>query len=460
MSAEGLRLAQDKMRRAGMADSAIDVFAHYYRLLESGATGLIAEDTIEPLLDPPALADVVVDPVRAREALARTVLIKLNGGLGTSMGMDRAKSLLPVRDGMSFLDVLVGQVRAARDAHDVTLPLILMNSFRTREQSLEALAAHPDVEVDGLPLDFLQNQEPKLLADDLTPVEWPADPSLEWCPPGHGDLYTAILSSGVLQALLDRGYRYASISNADNLGAAPNATLAGWFADTGAPYAAELCRRTPADRKGGHLAVRRSDGRLILRDTAQTPPEEMHYFTDEHRHPYFHCNNLWFDLRALHAALVARGSVLGLPLIRNTKTVDPTDPDSPEVVQVETAMGAAIEVFEGARAIVVGRDRFLPVKTTDDLLLLRSDAYTHAPDGTLQRAGEQMPLVQLDPRFYRTIADFDARFPAGPPSLSAAEGIAVRGDWTFGRDVVVVGDVELLDEGAPQRIADGTRLGA
>ena len=460
MSAEGLRLSQEKMRRAGVAPGAIDVFSHYYGLLESGATGLIGEDTIEPLLAPPALADVVVDPAQAREALAGTVLIKLNGGLGTSMGMDRAKSLLAVRDQMSFLDVLVGQVRAARKAYDVGLPLILMNSFRTRDQSLAALRAHPDIEVEGLPLDFLQNQEPKLLADGLTPVDWPSDPSLEWCPPGHGDLYTAILSSGVLQALLDQGYRYANVSNADNLGAAPNATLAGWFAGSGAPYAAELCRRTPADRKGGHLAIRRSDGRLILRDTAQTAPEEMHFFTDEHRHPYFHSNNLWFDLQALHTALIERGSVLGLPLIRNTKTVDPTDPGSPTVVQVETAMGAAIEVFDGAQAIVVGRDRFLPVKTTDDLLLLRSDAYTHAPDGTLQRVADPTPLVQLEPRCYRTMADFDARFPTGPPSLRSATRLAVRGDWTFGRDVVVVGDVELPDTGVPERLPDGTELGS
>jgi UTP--glucose-1-phosphate uridylyltransferase len=458
MSVEGLRRAQAKMRAAGVAEAAIDVFSHYYGQLESGATGLIPEDSIEPLLDPPVLADVVVDPDAARAALGRTVLIKLNGGLGTSMGMDRAKSLLPVRAGKSFLDVLVGQVRAARRAHDVPLPLILMNSFRTREQSVAALAAHPDVAVDGLPLDFLQNQEPKLLADDLTPVDWPADPSLEWCPPGHGDLYTAIQSSGVLDALLDRGYRYANTSNADNLGAAPSATLAGWFAGSGAPYAAELCRRTPADRKGGHLAIRRSDGRLILRDTAQTAPEEMHYFTDEHRHPYFHCNNLWFDLEKLHAALDARGSVLGLPLIRNTKTVDPTDSSSPKVVQVETAMGAAIEVFEGAQAIVVGRERFLPVKTTDDLLLLRSDAYAEAADGTLQRTSQPTPLVALDPRFYRTMADFDARFPAGPPSLRGATGLAVHGDWTFGSDVQVTGDVELADTGRPERVADGTRL--
>ena len=185
----------------------------------------------------------------------------------------------------------------------------------------------------------------------------------------------------MLDRLLSLGYRYASVSNSDNLGAAPNATIAGWFATTGAPYAAEICRRTAADRKGGHLAIRKSDRRLILRDTAQTPKEEMHYFTDEFRHPFFHTNNLWFDLEALARALRERKSVLGLPLIRNEKTVDPADPSSPKVIQIETAMGAAIEVFEGATAIGVGRDRFLPVKTTNDLLVLRSDAYDLEADG-------------------------------------------------------------------------------
>ena len=458
MSDQGLARAQDKMRRADVAGSAIEVFSHYYRELERGATGLIGEDTIEPLLDPPHLGDVDIAPDQAREALARTVMIKLNGGLGTSMGMDRAKSLLPVRDGASFLDVVAAQVRAARAAHDVALPLILMDSFRTSADSVAALGTHADLEVEGLPLDFLQNQEPKLLEDDLEPVSWPADPSLEWCPPGHGDLYTAILSSGVLETLLDRGFRYANVSNADNLGAAPNLMLAGWFAASQAPYAAELCRRTPADRKGGHLAIRKSDRRLVLRDTAQTAPQDMDHFTDEHRHPYFHCNTLWFDLRALQQALVERGTVLGLPLIRNSKTVDPTDPGSPRVVQIETAMGAAIEVFDGARAIAVERSRFLPVKTTDDLLLLRSDVYQLASDGTLDRVVDPAPLVSLDPRFYRTMADFEARFPAGPPSLRAATGLTVAGDWTFGRGVVVVGAVDLADTGQPETVPAGTVL--
>lgn len=460
MSDDGLTLAQEKMRAAGVDQGAIDVFSHYYAELEDGGAGFIHERDIEPLLDPPLLANETIDEEAAADALGRTVLIKLNGGLGTSMGMDKAKSLLPVRDGKTFLDLIVDQVRAAREAYDVPLPLILMNSFRTREDSLAALAAHVDLPVGGLPLDFLQNQEPKILVDGLTPVSWPKDPSLEWCPPGHGDIYTAILGSGVLDALLEHGYRYAATSNSDNLGAAPDAAIAGWFAASGAPYAAELCRRTAADRKGGHLAIRKADGRLILRDTAQTAPEEMDYFTDEHRHPYFHTNNLWFDLEKLHTALRERGAVLGLPLIRNVKTVDPTDPDSPEVFQIETAMGAAIEVFEGAQAICVGRERFLPVKTTNDLLLIRSDAYDLAADGTLRLAVESAPLVDLDPKYYKTMAKFDARFPEGPPSLRNAETFTVRGDWTFGGDVVASGRVELAAEGGPRQVPAGTRLGS
>ena len=455
MSADGLAQAQSKMRDGGVSDAAIDVFSHYYAALEAGATGLIPEETIDPLLDPDRLDDVDVDDDAAAEALSKTVVIKLNGGLGTSMGMDRAKSLLPVRDGQSFLDLIAGQVRHARAATGARLPLVLMNSFRTQEDSLRALGDHPDIQVDGLPLDFLQNREPKIRVDDMTPVDWPADPTLEWCPPGHGDIYTALLSSGVLERLLEAGFRYASASNSDNLGAVPSARIAGWFAASGAPYAAELCRRTAADRKGGHLAIRKADGQLILRDTAQTPPDQMDYFTDEHRHPYFHTNNLWWDLEKLHAALTERGAVLGLPLIRNEKTVDPTDSASPRVFQIETAMGAAIEVFEGATAIVVGRDRFLPVKTTNDLLLLRSDAYRLDADGALRLAVEQAPLVDLDPRFYKTVGDFDARFPAGAPSLRDATSLTVRGDWTFGADVVVTGDATLQDAGVPGTVASG-----
>lgn len=449
---DGLTLAQDKMRGAGLSEAAIEVFSHYYAELQHGQTGLIPESSIDPLTDVPRLSETTVDPEAGRAALAQTAVLRLNGGLGTSMGMHQAKSLLPVRDGLSFLDLIVRQIAHARVSHGIRLPLIFMNSFRTRDDTLSALEPYPALAVDGLPMDFLQNAEPKVRCDDLTPVEWPADPALEWCPPGHGDVFTVIHESGLLDELLTQGFRYLCSANADNLGAAPDARIAGWFAETGAPYAAEVCERTPADRKGGHLALRRSDGRLILRDTAQTPAEDMEHFTDEHRHPFFHTNNLWFDLEALRDALTERGPVLGLPLIRNTKTVDPTDPQSPQVYQLETAIGAAVEVFDGARAIVVGRERFLPVKTTNDLLLLRSDVYAVEGDGVPRLTIPTAPTVDLDPDYYKKISDFDARFPEGPPSLRRAESLTVRGDWTFGADVVVTGVVSLTEDGG---IANG-----
>lgn len=458
MSADGLMLAQQKMRDAAVPAQAIEVFSHYFRELEAGVSGMIAEDDVDPLRGVARAGDIEVTSSQKREAAAATAVIKLNGGLGTSMGMGRAKSLLAVRPQLCFLDIIVQQVRSVRTTYDVALPLIFMNSFRTQADTRAALAAYPEVVAGDLPLDFLQNREPKLTADGLRPVEWAADPSLEWCPPGHGDLYTALEVSGVLDRLLSAGFRYACVSNADNLGAAPDPAMMAWFAGSGAPYAAEVCERTPADVKGGYLVVRKKDGRLVLRETAQTRAEDRAAARDIGRHAYFHTNNLWFDLAALRSGLRKSGGVLGLPLIRNIKTVDPADQASPEVIQIETAMGAAIEFFDGAQAIEVDRSRFLPVKTTNDLLVLRSDAYRVAEDFTLHAATDHVPIAALDRRFFTAIADFDRRIPQ-IPSMVGARSLHVDGDWHFGPDVVVCGDVVLRDSGEPQSVAASTRLG-
>ena len=451
MSAEGLRAAEDKMREAGVPAAAVRTFADFYRQVERGETGELPEDELEPIAELPRLEDL---PPGTDAPLDQAVVLKLNGGLGTSMGMDRAKSLLPVKDGKSFLDITVEQIRALRAEHGARLPLVLMNSFSTQEDTLAALEAHPDLPVD-VPLDFLQNREPKLTADGLEPVEWPADPALEWCPPGHGDLYTALLTSGMLDTLLERGYRYAFVANADNLGATLDPRILGWFAAEGIPFLSESCPRTEADRKGGHLARRRADGQLVLRESAQTREEDASAFADVERHRFFNANNLWLDLQVLAETLSARDGVLGLPLIRNAKTVDPADRDSTPVVQIESAMGAAIGVFAGARALLVPRDRFVPVKTTNDLLVLRSDVYAlDAAAGV--RAQAEPPFVDLASGPYKLVGDFDARFPAGPPSLRDCTRLEVEGDWTFGRDVVCRGEVSLGAEGG--RVPDGAQL--
>jgi UTP--glucose-1-phosphate uridylyltransferase len=326
-----------------------------------------------------------------------------------------------------------------------------MNSFRTSADTIDALARYTDLPVAGLPLDFLQNKEPKLLVKDLSPASWPKDPDQEWCPPGHGDLYTALRGTGLLDRLIEQGYERVFVSNSDNLGAVPDPRVAGWFATSGAPFAIEAVRRTPSDRKGGHFARRRSDGRIILRETAQTLPEDVEKLRDLGRHRYASTNNLWFDLRAMKEALDVRDGILGLPLIRNVKNVDPADKKSPEVIQIETAMGAAIEVFEGSALIEVGRDRFVPVKTTNDLLVLRSDVYDLRQDFVLDQTVEHIPFVDLDTDHYKLVSEFEKRFPEGIPSLRKATSFKVDGDWTFGKGVQVIGDVELDDAGA-QRV--------
>lgn len=454
MSDEGLRQAREKMAEAGVDPTAIDVFEHYYRMVESGETGMIPESTIEPV-DIPALADV--ESSGSTEGLARTAVIKLNGGLGTSMGLDQAKSLLEVRDGLSFLDIIARQVLWARKEYDVRLPLVFMDSFRTSEDTRSALAGY-DLPVDGLPLDFLQNKEPKLRADDLTPVTWEQDPDLEWCPPGHGDLYTALRGSGLLDRLIDAGFTQAFVSNSDNLGATPDPEVAAWFAGSGAPFAIEAVRRTPSDRKGGHFARRTSDGRIVLRETAQTLDEDQEALADLSRHRFCSTNNLWFDLVAMRDELDRRDGVLGLALIKNTKTVDPADSSSPEVIQIESAMGAAVEVFEDAALVEVTRARFLPVKTTNDLLVLRSDCYRLEESShlVLEDDVERVPFVDLDSRYYKLVGRFDERFPAGVPSLRRAEELVVEGDWTFGKDVTVVGRGHLEGDGG--RVEDGSVL--
>jgi UTP--glucose-1-phosphate uridylyltransferase len=453
-SGPGLRLARDKMIAAGVHPLAIEVFAHHYRQLERGETGMIPESTIDPL-DMPALADVEVDEEAGVSALRETAVIKLNGGLGTTMGMERAKSLLCVRRGLSFLDIIARQVLHQRKAHGVPLPLIFMNSFRTSADTLAALARYDDLPVDGVPLELLQNKEPKLLVRDLTPVGWPKDPSLEWCPPGHGDIYTAMSASGLVRTLLDAGYRRIFMSNADNLGAVAEPRVAGWFAASGAPFAIEAVRRTPSDRKGGHFAIRKADGRIVLRETAQTLPGDLDELGDLDRHPFTSTNNIWVDLQALQDELDKRDGVLGLPLIRNVKHVDPADSSSPEVIQIESAMGAAIEIFSGARTIEVTRERFVPVKTTNDLLVLRSDVYDIGEDFVLDQAAPMIPFVDLD-GVYKLVGDFDKRFKEGAPSLREAEAFVVDGDWTFGEGVRVVGKVTL--EGERGRVEAGTVL--
>jgi UTP--glucose-1-phosphate uridylyltransferase len=417
--------------------------------------GYLSGEVLEPLADLPHLDELPEPPPgQAREVLDRLVIVKLDGGLGTSMGLSGPKSLLEVKPGLCFLDILATQVLALRQRHGARLPLVLMNSATTRDASLDRLRRYDSLRVPGLPLDFLQGREPKIRADDLQPVQWPADPELEWCPPGHGDIYTALAASGTRDALLGAGLRYAFVSNSDNLGALADVQIAAWLAAEQVPFALEAVRGTPADRKGGHLA--RYHGRVVLRETAQVPDGDTS-FTDVERWRWYNTNNIWIDLRALADLQAADPAAPALPLIVNRETVDPRDAASTPVIQLESAMGAAIGSIPGARALHVPRSRFAPVKTTDDLLVVRSDAYQLTSDGRMRPSFDGPgPVVTLDRDFYQLLPGFEQRFPAGAPSLRRCRRFEVEGDVTFGAGVVAVGDVRVV---GPHHVPDGQVLG-
>jgi len=446
----------ERMRAEQLPEIAIRTFEHYYRELVRGQTGLIAESDIAPV---EALPDMKQLPAGlsevGRQALGKAVLLKLNGGLGTSMGLEKAKSLLVVRDDLTFLDII------ARQALHAGVPLVLMNSFSTRADSLQVLEKYPGLH-GRIPLDFAQHKVPKVLQDGLAPAIWPQDPQLEWCPPGHGDIYTALLTSGMLDTLLDKGYEVAFVSNADNLGAELDPLVLGYFVDRGLTFLMEAADRTAADRKGGHLALKKSDGRLLLRESAQCPAGDVEAFQDVHRHRYFNTNNLWIHLPALQQLLTTQSGVLRLPMIRNSKTIDPRDPSSPTVYHLESAMGAAISVFDGAGALRVPRSRFAPVKTCNDLLGVRSDAYLLTDDWQVVLSPRRrfgVPVIDLDPRYYKLIDQMESRFPYGPPSLIDCERLTIKGDVRFSPGVVCRGDVEVVNDGDGQMIYSPTQTG-
>jgi UTP--glucose-1-phosphate uridylyltransferase len=206
-----------------------------------------------------------------------------------------------------------------------------------------------------------------------------------------------------------------------------------------------VCRRSVNDRKGGHLAIRKSDGRIILRESAQTAPEEMEFFADEHLYTFFNTNTIWVHLHRLQEVLKETDGILELPLIRNLKTIDPTSPESPEVIQLESAMGSAIEIFEGATAVEVPRSRFMPVKTTNELLLMRSDAFEIDETYRLKQKIKTLPRIELDSRYYKFIDDFDKRFTV-IPSLKDTLSLKIIGDHEFQYPLHLSGNVVFSED--------------
>ncbi|CAE7430164.1 UGP1 [Symbiodinium sp. CCMP2592] len=418
---------QIEILKEDLNESAIAAFKYNYGVLVSGADVMIPESKLDPVDKLPEYEKLKEKPetcwqlARACDGarfvsshqdprlLRKTLILKLNGGLGTGMGLEKAKSLLTVTEGNSFLDLIAKQVAATKKTFKTDLKFMLMNSFSTSQ-------ACPDCV--QLMTRFVQNKAPKVTESDFSPADWTADPGMEWC------------------------YRYMFVSNSDNLGATMDLKILTHFVQSGAPFMMEVAERT--DKKGGHLAKDKATGGLLLRESAQCPEEDEKEFQNvgKYKPPgaqmFFNTNNLWVDLAALKREFRKNDGALPLPVMKtlggpclsvNSKTVDPRDKKSTKVLQLETAMG--------------------------DLLALRSDAYLLTEDFTVVLAPERNgvpPDVKLDGMYKFTDAMEEKLIPNGPPSLIGCKKLVIEGPVKLAKGVVFKGTVTVKNTSGAEKV--------
>ncbi|KAK3262508.1 hypothetical protein CYMTET_28642 [Cymbomonas tetramitiformis] len=459
-------LFEKKMKDDGLSDAAIAAFRLNYEGLVSGKSLFLPESTIEPIEEIPKLEDMKEPTDDALDKLlAKTAVCKLNGGLGTSMGLEKAKSLLTVKDGNTFLDLIALQVKHMRKTFKSHVRFLLMNSFSTSEDTKEFLSKdHGDI-LKEKDIELVQNKSPKVNAKTLEPALFPENPALEWCPPGHGDLYAALLGSGMLDRLLEDGIEYLFVSNSDNLGATMDLKLLEYFATSSKEFVMEVAERTAVDKKGGHLCKSKEDNKMLLREAAQCLDEDEKDFQDITKHKFFNTNNLWIRLSGLKKAMEKEGGLLPLALIKNSKTIDPRNKKTEKVFQLETAMGAAISCFDDSGAVVVPRTRFAPVKSCNDIFVLRSDAFEVTEDSRVVLKAPQTPVIKLDDDHYKMVDQMEALVEESP-SLIQCKSLKVKGAVKFLKGVKIVGDVEIINSGKEEnkeecygftRVVEGNR---
>ncbi|OMJ15680.1 putative UTP-glucose-1-phosphate uridylyltransferase [Smittium culicis] len=391
------------------------------------------------------------DDLNIREMLNNLVVLKLNGGLGTTMGCVGPKSAIEVRDGKTFLDLTVQQIEFLNTTYQVNVPLILMNSFNTDEDTSKILQKYSDHNVSIYT--FNQSRWPRINADTSLPIAKSHEtvPNV-WYPPGHGDLYKAFSNSGLLDEFISNGKKYVFVSNIDNLGATVDSTILQHMHDSKADFVMEVTDKTKADIKGGTIID--YDGNIRLLEIAQVPKLFVDDFKRVKKFKIFNTNNLWIKLDSIKE-LVSSDS-LDLDLIINKKTTDSGVP----VIQLETAVGAAIKYFNSAHGVNVPRSRFLPVKSTSDLFLITSDLYI-LKNGKLDmnpaRTFQNSPIVKLGDHF-KKVKDYLARFKS-PPMILELDHLSVTGDVVFGANVTLTGTVIIVaNHGAHIDIPRGSVL--
>jgi len=388
-----------------------------------------------------------VDP----SILNKLAVLKLNGGLGTTMGCVGPKSIIEVREGMTFLDLSVRQIEHLNSKYNVNVPFILMNSFNTDEDTARIIQKYQNHNINILT--FNQSRYPRVDKESLLPCPSSAtDDKVHWYPPGHGDIFDALQNSGLLDKLIAAGKEVCFFSNVDNLGATVDLNIMQTMIENQAEYVMEVTNKTKADVKGGTIID--YDGKVRLLEVAQVPKDHIEDFTSVRKFSIFNTNNLWVNLKAVKRVMDA--DELNLEIIVNNKVTD----KGQAVIQLETACGAAIKHFNNAFGINVPRNRFLPVKQSSDLLLIKSKLY-NLEHGVLtmdnSRGFSNTPVVKLGPKF-KKVSDFEARIPS-IPDIRELDHLTVSGDVKFGKGVRLSGTVIIVAaEGEKISIPDGTIL--
>nr|CAB3445322.1 unnamed protein product [Digitaria exilis] len=371
-----------------------------------------------------------------KKLLDKLAVLKLNGGLGTTMGCTGPKSVIEVRNGFTFLDLIVIQIESLNKKYGSNVPLLLMNSFNTHEDTLKIVEKYTNSSIEIHT--FNQSQYPRVVADEFLP--WPSKGKTDkdgWYPPGHGDIFPSLMNSGKLDLLLSQGKEYVFIANSDNLGAIVDMKILNHLIHKQNGYCMEVTPKTLADVKGGTLIS--YEGRV-----------QVNEFKSIEKFKIFNTNNLWVNLKAIKRLVEA--DALKMEIIPNPKEVDGV-----KVLQLETAAGAAIRFFDHAIGINVPRSRFLPVKATSDLQLVQSDLYTLV-DGFITRnsvrTNPSNPSIELGPEF-KKVGSFLGRFKS-IPSIVELDSLKVSGDVWFGSNIVLKGKVTIAAKsGVKLEIPDG-----
>ncbi|GLU10610.1 hypothetical protein SLE2022_274020 [Rubroshorea leprosula] len=399
---------------------------------------VVPYDTLSPLPE---------DSAETKKLLDKLVVLKLNGGLGTTMGCTGPKSVIEVCDGLTFLDLIVIQIENLNSKYGCNVPLVLMNSFNTHEDTFKIVEKYSksNVEIHT----FNQSQYPRVVVEDFIPLPCKGQTGKDgWYPPGHGDIFPSLMNSGKLDTFLSQGKEYVFIANSDNLGAIVDLKILNHLIQNKNEYCMEVTPKTLADVKGGTLIS--YEGKVQLLEIAQVPDEHVNEFKSIEKFKIFNTNNLWVNLNAIKRLVQA--DALKMEIIPNPKEVDGI-----KVLQLETAAGAAIRFFDNAIGINVPRSRFLPVKATSDLLLVQSDLYTLENGFVIRnkaRKNPANPSIELEPEF-KKVGNFLSRLKS-IPSIIELDSLKVTGDVWFGAGITLKGKATIVAKaGVKLEIPDG-----